>query len=141
MKAHFSSVHWGRVLLTGVLVIILVLIFNSVVFLLASNGWGRYEIAYQVTSWSTSIVAILLAGGCALLVARKVEREAPLHGLFVGLVAALILSIFNPDIANFFQGAYRGRIDLLVRALGTFLLMVAAGWLGGVLGSRGREKA
>jgi hypothetical protein len=30
MKAHLSQVHWGRVLLTGVLVVILVLILNTV---------------------------------------------------------------------------------------------------------------
>jgi putative membrane protein (TIGR04086 family) len=96
---------------------------------------------YQVTSWSTSMLAILLAAGGAIWVARKGEREAPLHGFLVGLVAALILFIFNPDAPNFFQGAYRGKLELLVRALLTFVLMVAVGWLGGVLGSRGREKS
>lgn len=144
MKAQFSHMHWGRVLLTGVLIVILVVILNTVLFLLASSVWGlspQTEIVYQVASWSTSILAILLTVGGAVWVARKVEREAPLHGLLVGLVAALILFIFNPSLTNFFQGAYRGRLDLLVEALGTFFLMVAAGWLGGVLGSRGREKS
>src|SRR5437588_1663744 len=143
MKAHFWQVHWGRVLLTDVLVIIIVVILNMAVLLLASSIWGppfQTESIYQITSWSTSLLAILLTAGGAVWVARKVEREAPLHGFLVGLVAALILLIFLPDVTNFFRGAYRGRLDLLVRALGTFVLMVAAGWLGGVLGSRGREK-
>ena len=141
MKAHFSHVHWGRVLLTDVLVIILVVILNTVLLLLASYVWGpRTLIVLLVTSWSTSILAILLTVGAAIWVGRKVEREAPLHGFLVGLIAALIFFIFLPDVTNFFQGAYRGRLDLLVVALGTFFLMVAAGWLGGVLGSRGRKK-
>lgn len=145
MKAHFGHVQWGRVLLTDVLVIILVVILNTVLLMLASYVWGplpRTEMIYQVTSWSTSVLAILLTAGGAVWVARKVEREAPLHGFLVGLVAALMLLIFVlPDVTNFFQGAYRGRLDLLVRALGTFVMMVATGWLGGVLGSRGREKS
>jgi hypothetical protein len=77
----------------------------------------------------------------SIWVARKGEREAPLHGFLVGLLAALILLIFSPDVTNFFQVAYREKLDLLVRALGTFVLMVAAGWLAGVLGSRRREKS
>jgi hypothetical protein len=144
MNAHFSHVHWGRILLTDVLIVILVIILNTVLFLLATNIWGppsQSENVYQVTFWSTSILGILLTVGGAVWVARKVEREAPLHGFLVGLVAALILFIFNPAITNFFQGAFRGRLDLLMMALGTFFLMVAAGWLGGVLGSRGREKS
>ncbi|GAC1351012.1 MAG: hypothetical protein NVSMB27_39050 [Ktedonobacteraceae bacterium] len=144
MKAHFSHVHWGRVLLTGLLIVILVVILNTVLLLLASYLLGppsQTEIILQVTSWSTSIVAILLTLGGAVWVGRKVEREAPLHGLLVGLVAALILFIFNPPLTNFLQGTYRGRLDLLMEALGTFFLMIAAGWLGGVLGSRGREKS
>jgi hypothetical protein len=150
MKAELSHVHWGRVFLTSVLVVILVLILDTVLFWLASHIWGspsqtemiyRPSTVYQVTNWSTSILAILLTGGGAVWVARKVEREAPLHGLLAGLVAALILFVISPDVTNFFQGAYRGQLDLLVRALGTFFLMVAAGWLGGVLGSRRREKS
>ncbi len=145
MKVHFSHVHWGRVLLTGVLVAILVVILSGGLVLLAIHVWGppdqAHQIAYLVASWSTSILAILLTVGGGVWVARKVEREAPLHGFLVGLVAALILFLFSPAFPNFLQGAYRGRLDLLVVALGTFFLMVAAGWLGGVLGSRGREKS
>jgi hypothetical protein len=145
MKAQFSHVHWSRVLLTGVLISILVVILNTVLLLLASNVWGppslAHPIAYQVASWSTSILAILLTVGGGVWVARKVERAAPLHGFLVGLVAALILFPFSPALTNFLGGAYRGRLDLLAQLLGTFFLMVAAGWLGGVLGNRGRAKS
>ncbi len=87
MKAHFSHVHWGRALLTGVLISILVVILNTVLLLLASNIWGppslAHPIAYQVASWSTSILVILLTLGGGVWVARKVESEAPLHGFLV----------------------------------------------------------
>ena len=140
MKAHFSHVHWGRILLTDVLIVILVVILNTVLFVLASNVWGppsQSEIVFQVNYWSTSLLAILLTVGGAIWVARTVAREAPLHGLLVGLVAALVLFIGSPAIT----GAFRGRLDLLMVTLLTFCLMLAAGWLGGVLGSRGRKKS
>ena len=139
MKVQFSHVHWGWIILTGVLIVLLVIILNSVLFVLASHLWGppsQSELVYQVTYWSTAILGILLTIGGGIWIGRKVDREAPLHGLLVGLVAALILFIGSPAIT----GVYRGRLDLLLVALGTFFLMVAAGWLGGVLGSRGREK-
>ena len=140
MKAHFLHVHWGRVLLTDVLLVILVLILSTVVGLLVSSVWGFTVFSYQVISWSTSLLTILLTAVFALWVARKEAREAPVHGLLVGLIAALILSFFSPDVNNFFRGAFRGELVLLVRALGTFILMVVAGWLIGVLVSRGQEK-
>jgi hypothetical protein len=54
----------------------------------------------------------------------------PVHGLLMGLVVALI----------FFLLSLGFRTPALV-VLGTFVLTVAAGWLGGVLGSRGRAKS
>lgn len=112
MKAQFSHVHWLRVLLTSVLVVILVVIFN-IVF---------------VVAWSTFVLQLVLTVGGAVWVARKVESGAPLHGFLIGLVVALI----------FFPLSLGFRYPALVM-LGGFVLTVAAGWLGGVLGSRGRE--
>jgi len=132
MKALFSDVHWGRVLLTGVLLVILDVILNTVLLLLATHIWGQpdqAQIAIQVSSWSSYILVILLTVGGAVWVARKVEREAPLHGLLVGLVVALILLILSVGFGS-----------PLLMALLTFDLNLAAGWLGGVLGSRGRKK-
>ncbi len=91
MKAQFSQMHWGRVLLTGVLVVILVVILNTVLLVLATHVWSQpdqAQIAMQVSAWSTYI---LLLGSPVL------------------------------------------------RALVTFVLNMAAGFLGGVLGSRGRR--
>jgi len=132
MKALFSDVHWGRVLLTGVLLVILDVILNTVLLLLATHIWSQpdqAQIAIQVSSWSSYILVILLTVGGAAWVARKVEREAPLHGLLVGLVVALILLILSVGFGS-----------PLLMALLTFDLNLAAGWLGGVLGSRGRKK-
>ena len=132
MKALFSDVHWGRVLLTGVLLVILDVILNTVLLLLATHIWSQSDqaqIAIQVSSWSSYILVILLTVGGAAWVARKVEREAPLHGFLVGLVVALILLIISVGFGS-----------PLLMALLTFDLNLAAGWLGGVLGSRGRKK-
>ena len=127
MRAQFSQVHWVRVLLTGVLIVILVVILNTV---LPVIGWVWHttdrQLFYQVVAWSTTVLALLLTVGGALWVARKVERAAPLHGFLVGLVAALILLPL-------------GKASIDLAALIIFVLMVAAGWLGGVLGSRGRR--
>jgi len=132
MKALFSDVHWGRVLLTGILLVILDVILNTVLLLLATYIWSQpdqAQIAIRVSSWSSYILVILLTVGGAAWVARKVEREAPLHGLLVGLVVALILLILSVGFGS-----------PLLMALLTFDLNLAAGWLGGVLGSRGRKK-
>ena len=130
MKAHFWQMHWGRVLLTDVLVIIIVVILNMAVLLLASSIWGppfQTESIYQITSWSTSLLAILLTAGGAVWVARTVERETLLHGLLVGMVVGLILLLLGLGFGT-----------PLLMALLTFVLNMAFGFLGGILGSRGR---
>src|SRR5947207_16005737 len=94
MKAQFSQMHWGRVLLTGVLVVILVVILNTVLLVLATHVWSQPDqalIAMQVSAWSTYILLLLLTFGGAVWVARTAEREPLLHGLLVGVVAGLIL--------------------------------------------------
>jgi putative membrane protein (TIGR04086 family) len=134
MNAQFSQVHWGRVLLISVLLVVLIFILNLVLsfFFLAFLNWGRLDphISIQVFSLITTVLAILLTVYCALRVARKVDSAAPLHGLLVGLVAALIL---------FLAGLiFTGGFDLM--AIVPYVLMVAAGWLGGVLGRRRQVK-
>ncbi|HEY6411203.1 MAG TPA: hypothetical protein VIY29_27405 [Ktedonobacteraceae bacterium] len=144
MKAELAHVHWGRVLLTGVLVAILsiVLVFLVVTVyatILAIQVRGQPDqaqitrFANQVYAWDIpTILVILLTIGGAAWVARKVEIGATLHGLLVGLVAAICILILGLAF-----GGGGGWLGMLV----IFVLTVAAGWLGGVLGSRGREKA
>ena len=131
MKAQFSQMHWGRVLLTGVLVVILVVILNTVLLVLATHVWSQpdqAQIAMQVSAWSTYILLLLLTFGGAVWVAHTVEREALLHGLLVGLVVGFILCFLSLGFGS-----------PVLRALVTFVLNMAAGFLGGVLGSRGRR--
>ena len=130
MKAQFSQLHWGRVLLTGVLVVMLVVILNTVLLVLATHVWGQpdqAQIAIQVSSWSTYILLLLLTFGGAVWVARTVEREAVLHGLLMGVVVGLILCFLSLGFGS-----------PVLRALVTFVLIMAAGVLGGLLGSRER---
>jgi hypothetical protein len=139
MKVQLARMHWGRVIGTSILIVLLAPALNLLVVLFAFHIWDRPEqeqIVSQVVFWSPSILTILLTGLCAIWVARKVERKAPLHSLLMGLVVALAFLLFEPNVTNFFRGAYRGRLDLLVVTLLTFVLTIAAGWLGGVVGSR-----
>jgi putative membrane protein (TIGR04086 family) len=118
-----------------VLLDFLIFILNLVLslLLLAFLNWGHVDPhnAIHVFPLITIVLAILLTVYCALRVARKVESAAPLHGFLVGLVAALILFLIGL--------AFTGGLDLVT--LVTYVLMVAAGWLGGVLGSRRPEQS
>jgi putative membrane protein (TIGR04086 family) len=130
MKAQFSQMHWSRVLLTGILVVILVVILNTVLLVLATHVWSQpdqAQLAIQVSSWSTYILLLLLTCGGAVWVARTVEREPLLHGFLMGLVVGLIICFLS-----------LGSGSPVLRALVTLVLNVAAGSLGGILGSRGR---
>ena len=130
MKAHFSQLHWGRVLLSGVLVVLLVVILNTVLLVLATHVWSQPEqaqMAIEVSAWSTYILLLLLTFGGAVWVARTVEREALLHGLLMGLVVGLILCFLSLGFGS-----------PVLRALVTLVLNMAAGYLGGFVGSRGR---
>ena len=130
MKAQFTQMHWGRVLLTGGLVVILVVILNAVLFALATHVWSQpdqAQIAIQVSSWSIYILLLLLTFGGAVWVARTVEREPLLHGLLLGVVVGFIICFLSLGFGS-----------PVLMALLTFVLNIAAGYLGGLLGSRGR---
>jgi putative membrane protein (TIGR04086 family) len=130
MKDLFLQLHWGRILLTGVLIVILVVILNTVLFVLATHVWSQpnqAQIAIQVSAWSTYILLLLLTFGGALWVARMVEREPLLHGLLIGLVVGFIICFLSLSFGS-----------PILRSLVTFVLNMAAGYLGGFLGSRGR---
>src|SRR5438093_185515 len=94
MKVPLAQVHWGRVLLASVLVVILTMIMNYVVFLFVLRIWGPTQ---QVPAFfldgigSSSILILLLTFVFARRVARDVGREPQLHGFLVGLIAALLL--------------------------------------------------
>ena len=130
MKAQFSQMHWGRVLLTGVLVVILVVILNTVLLVLATHVLSQpdqAQIAIQVSSWSTYILLLLLTFGGAVWVARTVEIEPLLHGVLIGLFVGVVICILSMGFGS-----------PVLMALVTLVLNIAAGCLGGFLGSRGR---
>ena len=89
---------------------------------------GSTTDASSVSFWSTFVLQLLLTVGCGLWLAQNVEREPPLHGLLMGLFTALIFLTFS---ISFNVAA------LVVPVI--FVLTVAAGWLGGFLGSPRRQ--
>ncbi|MGZ3609501.1 MAG: hypothetical protein ACXVBU_05485 [Ktedonobacteraceae bacterium] len=132
MKVQLSHLHWGRIFLTGLLIVILIMIINAVLFWIVANTWSQPNeqlIARELVFWSTFVLQLLMTIGGGVWIARNVESEAPLQGLFMGLVIALI---FFPFSLSFKDPA-------LVVPLG-FVLTIAAGWLGGFLGSLKRQK-
>ena len=130
MKAQFSQMHRGRVLLSGVVVVLLVVILNSVLLVLATHVWSQpdqAQFAIQVSSWSTYILLLVLTFGGAVWVARTVKREPLLNGLLMGLVVGLIICFLSLGFGS-----------PVLRSLLTLVLNIAAGYLGGLVGSRGR---
>jgi hypothetical protein len=130
LKVQLSHPHWGRIFLTGLLVVILVIIINTVLIPLAFLIWPQSYLQLNVVrfvSWSTFVLQFLLTVGGGVWIAHKVERDVPLQGLLMGLVIALIFLPFS----------FSSVLPALYVPL-SFILTVVAGWLGGVLGSRGR---
>jgi len=133
MKVQLAQVHWGRVLLASILVVILAIIMNYVVFLFVLLIWGQMKQAVPAFFLdgicSSSLLILLLTLVFARGVARNAEREPQLHGFLVGLIAALLFFF----ISSGFQGQFA------VVTVVTSILIVVAGWLGGILGNRGRK--
>jgi len=130
VKVQFSQMNWGRVLLIGVLVVILVIILNLVLPVLANHVWSQpdqAQTAVQFSSWSTYILLLLLTFGSALWVARTVEIEPLLHGVLVGLFVGIVICILTMGFGS-----------PVLMAMVTLVLIMAAGCLGGLLGGWGR---
>ena len=130
MKTQFSQMYWGRVLLIGVLIVSLVFILNIVLLVLTNHIWSQPEqaqTATQVSSWSIYILLLLFTFGSALWVARTVEKEPFLNGVLLGIVVGVLICILSLGFGS-----------PLLRSLVALVLNMAAGYLGGFLGSRGR---
>jgi putative membrane protein (TIGR04086 family) len=130
MKAQLSQVRWDLVLKTSILIYILTFIFGVGLSLLlpAVLNWVHMDpqSAVQAISLIGPLLVIVVTSYGAWWVARKVEHAALLQGLLVGVVVALI--------SFFLDVAFSMRIDPV--GLAFYALMIAAGWLGGILGSR-----
>ena len=133
MKAAFSQMHWSRVWLIGLLIVFLIFILNTVSFVLASHIWSQpdqAQLAISVPAWSIYILLLLLTFGGAIRVARTEEREPLLHGLLVGLIVGFIICLLSLAFGS-----------PILRSLLTLVLNMAAGYLGGFFGSRGRKQS
>ncbi len=130
MKGRLSQVHWRLVLTMSVLVYVLTLVLGLGVslFLPTLFNWGHLDAqsALRAASLITALVVVVVTGYGAWWAARRVARAAPLHGLLVGLVVALISFLLDVGFSR--------RLDPVGLVL--YVLMVAAGWLGGILASR-----
>jgi putative membrane protein (TIGR04086 family) len=135
MKARLLRVRWDLVVKTAVLVYIVTFILGLAlsVPLLAFLNWARLDSqsAFQASSVISAFFVFVVTGYGALRVARRVERDALLHGFLVGLLVALISLLLDVLFIR--------AIELV--GMGLYVLMVAAGLLGGVLGRRGREQS
>ena len=135
MRARLSQVHWGLVLKTAVLLYILIFILGLglSLLMLALYNWGHVDspIAFQAYVWISALLVLVMIGYGTSRVARKIKSAAPLHGLLIGLVLALISLLLDL--------IFRSEINML--GLLQYVLMVAAGWVGGVLGSRNRAQS
>jgi putative membrane protein (TIGR04086 family) len=130
MKVRLSQVHWGLVLKAGVVLNILIFVLGlglSFLFLALIN-WGHVDShsAIQAITMISPFLVLVMTGYGAMRVARQVESAAPLHGFFVGLAVALISLLLALILSE----------EMNLARLGLTAALVAAGWLGGILGSR-----
>jgi putative membrane protein (TIGR04086 family) len=129
MRARLAQVRWALILKTSVLVYLVTLVLGLAVSfpLLAVLDRGRLDSsrAFQISLLITAFLVIVVTGYGALWVARSVERAALLHGFLVGLVVALLSCVLDL--------LFHRAIELTGLIL--YVLMLAAGILGGVWGS------
>ncbi len=130
MKAQLSQMYWKRVLLIGALIVIVIFILNIVLLVIANHIWSQpdqAQIVIGVTSWSIYILLLVLTFGSALWVARTVQKEPLVNGLLLGTVVGVLICILSLGFGS-----------PILRSLVALVLNMTAGYLGGLLGSRGR---
>src|SRR5262245_6976803 len=136
MNTASSPIHWIRIVLAGVLApilsfILVTLIVTAYATWLAIQARGQPDMtqinqfAAQVAPWTSSVLTVLLTFVGAAWVARAARGRAQLHGLLVGLVAAVLVVVLNLG-----PGRFQPVILLVV------VLTLAAGWLGSLFGAR-----
>ncbi len=134
MRDHLAQVRWDLVLATAVVVYIVTLLLGLLVSFpmraLLSSIHLDSSSAIQASSLITSFLVIVVTGAGAWWVARRVEHAALVHGFLVGLGVALL--------SFFLDLLFLRTIGLVGLAL--YVLMVAAGALGGVLAGRGQAR-
>ena len=137
---YSSGIRWLRVFGAALVVIVLsFLIVMGIVaiyaFVLAFQARGApnqsaiNHFAARISPRLMPWLEILLTFIVALWVARRAEKAAALHGLFIGVLAGLLsLTLTLP---------FGGRFDLHNLLLS--LIVVLMGWLGGFVGHKKRK--
>ena len=118
--AKIAQIHWGRILLGGFLAELLVF---AIVFP------TRYLFGQQAFLASILIASALMPFLFAVWVGRRIDSRFVLHGVLVGLVAALI-----------YMGLAWGRPQPLLYKIAHGLKLVG-GAAGGIVASRRRPAA
>ncbi len=134
MTDLLSNVRWGTVLLAGsvthaanvVVAVLLIVVYTLLAVGAQSEPSGGITdpLASQVATWPVPILTLFAAAWAA----RRAEQlaTAALHGLLVGLLVAVIFGVL-----------YFGPFNLLGLLL--FALMIAAGFVGGLIGRADRD--
>ncbi len=134
-----SELRLGRVFLLGIGVFVVSFLFVTLIITVYAFALGfeargapdQAEIqrfASNVAPWAGPVISILLTLVAALWTARRVPARRALHGLLLGaVVGLLILAVGSTGETH--------TTDLLGAAM-----IVAIGWVGGVLGA-GRSKS
>jgi hypothetical protein len=128
MMPMLSNMRWGRVLLATlvthvanvVVAVLLIVVYTllAVGFQSEPSGGINDPLASQVATWPVPILTLFAAAWAA----RKVKpTTAALHGLLVGFLVAVIFGVL-----------YFGPSTLW--GLSPFALMIAAGFVGGLIG-------
>src|SRR5262245_17778353 len=132
-----APIRWGRILLVGVLApilgfVLVTLIVTVYAFVLAFQARGQPDttsinhFAAQVAPWATPALTALLTLLGALWVGRAVPSRAQLHGILVGVIAALLSVLFS------LFGARGLQLPTLIACV----VIVLAGWVGGLIAAR-----
>ncbi len=128
---------WGRILVAGIgtqvaVLLVITLVVTGYAFKLAFEVLGAPDQA-RIGQFAAHlgrsfwwILQILLTAAAAAWAVRKVQRSHQLHGVLIGLVAA---------VAGLAMG-----FSMNVRTIAEFALTVGAGWLAGAWAAHHRMK-
>jgi hypothetical protein len=140
VKLDISKIHWRRVVLAGIAAPVLAFIFLCLAVTLyvvgVAIGTGQLDstliskFVAQVGPSGTPIIVMFATVWSAMHVSRKAQSERTLHGFLVGSIAAVPALVIGIALA--------GTVDLTV--LGLVVLTIAAGFIGGQMGSQEQQR-
>jgi hypothetical protein len=139
MKPNFSNVNWRRVTFAGIASPLLGFILLVLAVTLYTVGvalrTGRFDqtiiskFLTQIGPSATPIILMITTVWSAMHVSRRASAEPTLQGSLVGFIAAVPALVIGLILA--------GTFDLTV--LGLAALTIAAGYIGGQMGSQEQQ--